>query len=104
MIVGNEPKFMNEQNNSVKYTNFQINVSKAEKSPQMMKNSSCTGSSSGVEIVFKSKDSPSRFLQDVDNELFDKNLNGGQFLQGSMTHFSVFSIEDLSKLDKQSDK
>lgn len=29
MILGNEPKFINEDNKSVKYTNLQINVSRA---------------------------------------------------------------------------
>jgi len=62
MILGNEPKFTNEENLNVKYTNFQINVSKAEKSSHLIKNPSLTGTSSGVEIVFKNKDAPSRFL------------------------------------------
>lgn len=96
---------MNEQNKSVKHTNLQINVSRADKSTCLY-NSQNSSNSTGVEIVFKNKDSPEKFLNDMDNDMFgeNKNIGSNQYLNGSACHFSVFSIEDLSKIDKNSDK
>ena len=59
-----------------------------------------------MEIFLKNRHSVSTLGEEADNETEDKNKNGGNnvYMAGSMRCFSVFSIEDLSKIDKHSDK
>lgn len=60
----------------------------------------------GVEIMLKNRNSVSTLGEEVDNDTSEKNMSGKKkvYMAGSMKCFSVFSIEDLSKMDKHSDK
>jgi hypothetical protein len=61
---------------------------------------------SGGDITLKNRHSVSTLGEDLDNEAGEKNKNGNNnvYMAGSLRCFSVFSIEDLSKMERNSDK
>ena len=56
--------------------------------------------------MLKNHHSVSTLGEELDNETGEKNKNGNNnaHMVGSMNHISVFSIEDLSKMERNSDK
>jgi hypothetical protein len=61
---------------------------------------------SGADIMLKNRHSVSTLGEELDNETGEKNKNGNNntYMVGSMNHISVFSIEDLSKIERNSEK
>ncbi len=57
---------------------------------------------SGADIMLKNHHSVSTLGEELDNETGEKNKNGNNNAKmvGSMNHISVFSIEDLSKMEE----